>query len=440
VVSAETGARQTRSRAVAALGAPSNAQPLQYVKICSLYGAGFYYIPGTDTCLKVGGWVRAEYNIGSGGSFSPIRSDNYDRYFDDTVNRSRGIITLDARAQTEYGTLRSYIAGGFQATNGTNGQIYHNRAFIQWAGFTAGRAVSFFDFYVTPRYSNTTNVWASDTGGGGDFVMAYTAQLGNGLSASLSLEDASTRRTRIYDAAGGGNNYGGAGWPDVAANLRVDQAWGSAQVMGAIHQVKAGYYTPAVMGSGHPSDEVGYALGAGVMLHLPWTKGDSFTTQFTYSKGAMAYVGSTLGAGFSLQHGNSIGLGIVSDATYDSATTSSLELTTGWSVVAGADHHWNSHWRTSLYGSYGQISYSSTGAGYLNGNVGAAAGSDPDFSFWQIGSRTVWVPVHNLNLSVDIMYNNLNTGYDGLVDAAGRTIGDQHAWQGIFRVQRNFYP
>ena len=31
----------------------------QYVKICSLYGAGFYYIPGTDTCIKLGGYLRA---------------------------------------------------------------------------------------------------------------------------------------------------------------------------------------------------------------------------------------------------------------------------------------------------------------------------------------------------------------------------------------------
>ena len=37
---------------------PVKAKPVQYVKICSLYGAGFYYIPGTDMCLKIGGWVR----------------------------------------------------------------------------------------------------------------------------------------------------------------------------------------------------------------------------------------------------------------------------------------------------------------------------------------------------------------------------------------------
>src|SRR5262249_38438448 len=48
---------------------PVKAKPVQYVKICSLYGDGFYYIPGTDTCLKMGGYLRvqAEYNMGAGG-------------------------------------------------------------------------------------------------------------------------------------------------------------------------------------------------------------------------------------------------------------------------------------------------------------------------------------------------------------------------------------
>ena len=52
---------------------PVKAKPVQYVKICSLYGAGFYYIPGTDTCLKIGGYVRAEMNFNANGSFNPFR-------------------------------------------------------------------------------------------------------------------------------------------------------------------------------------------------------------------------------------------------------------------------------------------------------------------------------------------------------------------------------
>ena len=51
---------------------PVKAKPVQYVKICSLYGAGFYYIPGTDTCLKIGGWVR-QYAYGDNGNMTKVR-------------------------------------------------------------------------------------------------------------------------------------------------------------------------------------------------------------------------------------------------------------------------------------------------------------------------------------------------------------------------------
>src|SRR5471032_1586410 len=47
---------------------PVKAKAVEYVKICSLYGAGFYYIPGTDICMKVGGYVRFQENWSNGGS------------------------------------------------------------------------------------------------------------------------------------------------------------------------------------------------------------------------------------------------------------------------------------------------------------------------------------------------------------------------------------
>src|SRR5665647_775974 len=124
---------------------PVKAKPVQYVKICSLYGAGFYYIPGTDTCLKVGGFVRAEINFNAGGSFNPYRAQNFDTPARDfQTMRTRGGFTLDARSQTEYGTLRSYAIIAAMQTNGgaVGGTPYSvpfsNFAFIQFAGFTAG--------------------------------------------------------------------------------------------------------------------------------------------------------------------------------------------------------------------------------------------------------------------------------------------------------------
>ncbi|HEY9453344.1 MAG TPA: porin, partial [Bradyrhizobium sp.] len=108
--------------ATLALGARSNAQSVQYVKICSLYGAGFYYMPGTDTCIKVGGFVRAEMNFNSAGSFNPFKVATLDsRGLDQETTRVRGVVTFDARSQTEYGTLRSYMQIGEQVTNDDGG-------------------------------------------------------------------------------------------------------------------------------------------------------------------------------------------------------------------------------------------------------------------------------------------------------------------------------
>ena len=84
---------------------PVKAKPVEYVKICSIYGAGFFYIPGTDTCIKIGGWVRAEYGfqtgnsavnyaVGGGGRNNRIDSNEYNM-------RARWVTSLDVRTQTE---------------------------------------------------------------------------------------------------------------------------------------------------------------------------------------------------------------------------------------------------------------------------------------------------------------------------------------------------
>ena len=58
---------------------PVKAKPVLYVKICSLYGDGFYYIPGTDICLKLGGYVRfqAYYDYGTNATTGPFGAPNF---------------------------------------------------------------------------------------------------------------------------------------------------------------------------------------------------------------------------------------------------------------------------------------------------------------------------------------------------------------------------
>src|SRR6187431_3385053 len=107
---------------------PVKAKAVEYVRICSLYGAGFYYIPGTDTCIKIGGFVRTELNFNAGGSFSFLNGNLDDPNRNDVLWRSRAVVTFDVRSQTEYGTLRSYMAGGYQWDNGAGSGVQGNVA------------------------------------------------------------------------------------------------------------------------------------------------------------------------------------------------------------------------------------------------------------------------------------------------------------------------
>src|SRR4051794_33189310 len=138
---------------------PVKAAPVNYVKICSLYGDGFYYIPGTDTCLKLGGYLRiqAEYNAGGGGITigSGGAEGGQARFARDVTNdinfRTRAALSWDVRQQTEYGTLRTYIRIGTQTTTPADtetGAVFWDRAFLQFAGFTVGKTQSFFDLFT----------------------------------------------------------------------------------------------------------------------------------------------------------------------------------------------------------------------------------------------------------------------------------------------------
>ena len=76
---------------------PVKAKAVEYVKVCSLYGAGFFYIPGTDTCIKIGGFARTEWNHNAAGSFNTnVAGANaqYTRASDTLVNRSRGLFSF----------------------------------------------------------------------------------------------------------------------------------------------------------------------------------------------------------------------------------------------------------------------------------------------------------------------------------------------------------
>ena len=85
--------------AVAADLPMTKAEPVEYMKVCSAFGPGFFYIPGSDTCLQISGQIRADYFY----TEPQKRSDN------ETTFRTQSRLRFDARTQTDYGTLRAFL-------------------------------------------------------------------------------------------------------------------------------------------------------------------------------------------------------------------------------------------------------------------------------------------------------------------------------------------
>ena len=470
---------------------PVKAKPVEYVKVCSLYGAGFWYVPGTDTCLKVGSYVRVQTEWDANGGGIPIgfgaatgrqtRTDTNDLAF-----RTRAALSIDLRTQTEYGTLRSYLEVGAQQTtpNDATEAVFFDRGFIQFAGFTAGRIRSYFDINSFAPYSYSNNRVSGDTGASGIYGIAYTAQFGNGVTASLSFEDGGASAAGTTNGGGRGHmisnlsipgEFGlgattfdnkGFTFPDVVGALRIDQAWGYAQVAAALHDASGGYYGTTLTGAevnGHPGNKQGFAITGGFTLNdILGMKGDQFGMQAAYSQGAAGYVTRATGAFQVYGSGHSAGFGWVTDGVFAGTTPtgSGIELTTVWGINGFVQHFWTPKWRTSLYGGYVEVDYDGAATSLICSGAGGLAGAgvalvqvagsscNPNFSWWQVGTRTQWNPHPDLDIGVDILYNKLNTAFGGNAVLAANgarspgiyAIEDQNVLSVLFRIQRNFLP
>jgi len=406
------------------------AAAVEYVRVCSTYGAGFFYIPGTETCLRVGGRVRADYLFGEPTT----------RAEDAIGFRARGRVQLDARTATAYGVLRSVVRFEITRSTGTTfgatGSATTNpnvaQAYIQFGGLTAGRTTSFFSNSDLPtghmgtlRFDDAPDV----------NVLAYTFSFGNGFSASLSLEDGIDRRRGIFSedfgpVAGGAVAYAGQRLPDVVGNVKYAGTWGTAQLSGAVHQIRSvvlgsgtGGNTPANFAPGVvgtiPDNEYGFAIAGYVGLNLPALgAGDALWLAATYADGAPAYLdGGNAGTIITPFAAFEDFGGTFADATID-PVTGDLDKTRAWAIAGGLRHYWTPTIRSNLFGSY------------LDVDNDAA-----DFREFRVGANVFWQPVAGLDIGVEVIYAN--------VDQRGEFafVGDDNdndGFEGRLRIQRDF--
>ena len=483
---------------------PIKAKAVEYVKVCSLYGAGFYYIAGTDTCVKLGGYLRvdvlANTNAHAGNTSGAGGAQN--RFTNAYTWRTREDLTIDTRTATEYGVVRTFFDSVFTWTTGTyaggagGSSVYESIggaaapnnasqggvaygtvstyfAFIQFAGFTMGKAVSQFSapWMAYPGNNFDGLVGGSNTSTGVN-QFTYTADFGQGITAAISAEDqVAYFQAGLNNLSAGGlfgaSNYAGTVSPDVIGMLRVDQAWGLFQASVALHDNHAAYYG-GTEDTGHPNDKWGWAAQLALSIkNIPTGPGDTINISGVATNGASRYNIQELGsaAGSNTIYGStsfpgayqSIGYGMAPDSVF--AVGTQQQLISSWGFRGAYIHNWDPHWNTSIFGAYAAVSYNSTAKTLICntphiGFHGAAVTANnltscnPDYNIGQLGIMTRWTPVKNLTFSGEVIYTMLDQKMAGTLNmGANAGIGkpqamyelkDQNTLMLLLRAQRNW--
>lgn len=416
------------------------AEPVEYVKVCDAYGAGFFYIPGTETCLLIGGYVRAEYSV---GEVSKQTGLNRRDPANDSGFRARARFWFDARTETEYGTVRTYIRAQFQRDSGGVGgtaatatgsdDSIFDKAFVQFAGFTAGLTDSFWDFKPYPTF---TNPFVSDRTLA---LIGYTFDFGGGFSASAAIEDGTARRASAnavttagtrqvvvgIDAAGApifatipdgttittlaGSQYQQQTYPDFVGNIRLQQGWGEAQLSGFAHEVTSS----SVGGS-----EWGYGAQLGAKINLPFlAKGDYLWGTAAYAKGALSYIGLGASGDAGFSSGGTQNIVNANRLTDFEVIDGDIKLTEAYAFNLGVLHYWSPKWRSALQGTYADVNNKRSGQ---------------DVTAYAVTGNLIWTPVKKLDVGAELNYVKVKD------KSAAYNLRDDDAFIGRLRIQRDF--
>ncbi len=380
-------------------------EPVEYVRVCDAYGTGFFYIPGTETCLRIGGEIRfqlgATNDHGLSYSYDHDPDDEPELVWvgDDSPNfhgytqggwntTTRARIYFDVRSETEWGTLQAYFRSQFDRTSGvwgTGDAANANHAWLSLGGLRMGWSDSAFE--STPNSGAATFASHSDSslryGRGAVNFIQYNFSGSNGVFATLSFEDDDASSWNLTDVAPHTDvvhdaaNY----IPDVVFRAGVNQGWGA--VWGAVawdedrtNDDTANYdhHSPVVSQVGSS----GWAAVIGTQINVPNAPGSSLRLLGFYADSDNAY--------------NANG--------------------GEWSFVASYGHQFSPEF------------FASVAAQYTHGLYLPGTDIETDWNRWDAELFATWTPVENFQVMGEVVYTK-ETDLNG-------------SWSGFLRFSRFF--
>lgn len=390
--------------------APMIEQPITYVAACDAFGAGYFQIPGKDTCLKIGGRIRAQVLSGNFMENENIPDGDGDKPEEYSLY-TRGYLYLDSMTSTEYGLLTTKATFLYEWDESSSDTAKFDDTYLQFttgdSSVLVGRKLSLFDGFIGYTSIGTVSRNFSE-----HYLMQanVTASVGNGITFSAGIEDSEERGGPTDNA-------------DFVAVAELAQEWGSFRIAGGLHRnfetayelPENGYrlYMAALMPdsffaggasledglkAAETKNQYGYGVNATATFNVPVTQNlTELTFQAAYMDSAISYLGGMGGflGNFDIETG---------EKTLANATVDFLGLT-GYSFTGGIKHELTEEVTFALDASYAVVE----GEHKYFGNGFNTTTSQTDISRMAIDGSITWSPVAGLAFSVNAGYAQTET-------------------------------
>jgi hypothetical protein len=401
----------------------SVAEPVDYVKVCDAFGAGYWYIPGTDTCLKIGGLVQFDVNFhksanvlsGSASVSAPFGAAGTPSYklpVNHAASWDMGTeahVNVTAKSMTEYGPLTGFIelraksnnsqtgnvlgigypstglgtAGTYSISNSpmsTDQNAYVDTAWLSLGMLTVGRDGSIY------HYTGGYNYDGSDFDGGDNTVdQVRLTWAMSGFGIQLAIEDPRDRwGTQLS------SSYS---MPDIVGNITWAQGSWSGKLSGGFAETRAGSGFGASLGMTVKLDQI--APGDRLMANVAWAQNE-------VASFASATDGSAAGE----------------------VPVIPLSGGSTWSLLASFQHFWAPTLSSAVTFDYMNQS-TGTSPAYTAGIFPQPAAAGGGFNQYSIYGNLVWSPVTGFSAGAEVGYKKASVNTDG-------------AWSGKIRLVRSW--
>ena len=390
-----------------------DVEPIGYVATCDAYGAGYFQIPGKNTCLKLGGRVRVQAVSGNMANNDDVPDYHGDKFSEYSMY-SRGYLYLTSMTASEIGTIKTYFEGLYEWSGDDSAAAFKAEdAYIQLgmgnASILVGRTESLFDGFI--GYTELGTIVRN-------FSESYVNQaqliydLGAGISVGASVENG-------YARGGPANSI------DFVGMAKIDQGWGSFRVSGGLHNTHdedslaslgVFYDSQTVTTLETGSGGYGFGVNATATLNLPAT-GTELAFQATYADSAITYLGGSTSFVTGLgDYADTFLLGIDNNH-FDGALD--YYGFNGWSLAAGIKQPVTETITFAVDGTYTQLSGNFDSVEALGTTWSGAV----DVDRLAIDASLAWEPAEGLLLAVGGGWatTNLNEDYTSTEDVSVTT-------------------